>query len=159
MNRARFAFAMALASACSAPAPEGGGLSDADRQAIRTLDSTYVDAWLRNDSATVLGTLAPDAILLPSGRRPLIGIDSIRDYWWPNDGSTTEILTFVSTIDEMGGDGAVAWVRGVDSLVFTYARDTIRTTQTSLGMTLAVMSRDSAGAWRIARKMWGPMVR
>ena len=150
---------LALLSGCAAAGSDPAELSDADRQAIRALDSTYVAAWLRGDSAGVMRTLAPDAILLPSGRRPLVGADSIRAYWWPDDGSRTEILTFESAIDEIEGHGGTAWVRGVDSLVFTYARDTIRTTTTSLGMTLAVLTRDQSGEWRIARKMWGPMVR
>ena len=150
--------ALLLATGCAAGAG-AGGLSDADRQAIRDLDSAYVAAWLRGDSAAVMRTLAPGAILLPAGRRPLVGLDSIRAYWWPDDGSRTEILTFVSAIDEIEGHGTTAWARGVDSLVFTYARDTIHTTQTSLGMTLAVLQKDSAGEWRIARKMWGSLVR
>ena len=145
--------------ACAGTGAAPAELSDADRQAIRALDSTYVTAWLQGDSAGVMRTLAPDAILLPSGRRPLVGTDSIRAYWWPDDGSRTEILAFESSIDEIEGHGGTAWVRGVDSLVFTYSRDTVRTTTTSLGMTLAVLEKDQSGEWRIARKMWGPMIR
>jgi len=45
-------------------------LSDADRQAIRALDSTFVSAWLRDDTAAVLSTFSPQAVLLPPGGKP-----------------------------------------------------------------------------------------
>lgn len=136
-----------------APAP----LSDTDREAILAVDSEYVGAWLRDDTAAVMATLMPDAVLLPAGRRPLVGHEAIRAYWWPRDGSRTKILEFVSRADEVGGNGEVAFLRGTDSLRYTYAKDTIRLDQTSRAMSLSVLVRSTDGRWRVARKMWGPL--
>ena len=116
--RTRHTFAgVALAFLACAPA-EPRVLSSADERAIRQVDSLYVAAWLRDDTAAVLRTLAPDAVLMPAGQRPLATPNDIRAFWWPTDGSRTKILTFHRVIDEIAGDANLAWVRGTDTLTF-----------------------------------------
>ena len=139
--------------ACVPPEPKG--FSPADEQAIRQVDSLYVAAWLRDDTAAVLRTLAPDAVLMPAGQRPLATPNDIRAFWWPTDGSRTKILTFHRVIDEMAGDANLAWVRGTDTLTFTYDKGQTHSQLTSRSMTLAVWRRQSDGSWRISRMMWG----
>ncbi len=156
-SRARPA-AWATALALAALACTGGeGLSDADRTAIRRLDSAYVDAWLRDDTAAVLGTLMPDAVLMPAGQRPLTDPGAIRGFWWPTDGSRTRVTSYTTTVDEIGGGPEAAFVRGTGLLSFTYEKDSVVSQVTSRSMTLTVVTRDSAGRWRIARRMWGPL--
>ena len=65
-----------------------------DERAIRHVDSAYVAAWLRDDTAAVLQTLAPDVVLMPAGQRPLATPNDIRAFWWPGDGTHTKILAF-----------------------------------------------------------------
>ena len=48
-------------------------ISDADRAAILALDSTFVNAWLKDDTTTVLSVFAADAVLLPPGSPPVNG--------------------------------------------------------------------------------------
>ena len=139
--------------ACAPPEPKGFG--PADEQAIRQVDSLYVAAWLRDDTAAVLRTLAPDAVLMPAGQRPLATPNDIRAFWWPTDGSRTKILTFHRVIDEMAGDANLAWVRGTDTLTFTYDKGQTHSQLASRSMTLAVWRRQSDGSWRISRMMWG----
>ena len=134
-----------------------GGLSDADRTAIHQLDSSYVQAWLRDDTAAVLATLAPDAVLMPAGQRPLTGADAIRAFWWPTDGSRTHITAYTTTIDEIGGGPDVAYARGTGQLSFTYEKDSTSSQVTSRNMTLTIVTRGPDGGWRIARRMWGPV--
>ena len=103
--------------ACAPAEPKA--FSSADERAIRHVDSLYVAAWLRDDTAAVLRTLAPDAVM-PAGQRPLATPNDIREFWWPTDGSRTKILTFYRVIDEIAGDANLASVRGTDTLTFTY---------------------------------------
>ena len=146
------AFAVAiLACAPAGPRP----LGSADEGAIRQVDSLYVAAWLRDDTAAVLRTLAPDAVLMPAGQRPLATPNDIRAFWWPSDGSRTKILTFHRVIDEMAGDADLAWVRGTDTLTFTYDKGHAHSQLASRSMTLAVWLRQPDGSWRISRMMWG----
>ena len=137
--------------ACAEPK----AFSSADERAIRQVDSLYVAAWLRDDTAAVLRTLAPDAVLMPAGQRPLATPNEIRAFWWPSDGSRTKILTFHRVIDEIAGDANLAWVRGTDTLTFLYDKGQTHSQIASRSMTLAVLRRQPDRSWRISRMMWG----
>ena len=145
---------IALAMLACAPA-EPKAFSSADERAIRHIDSLYVAAWLRDDTAAVLRTLAPDAVLMPAGQRALATPNDIRAFWWPTDGSRTKILTFYRVIDEIAGDANLAWVRGTDTLTFTYDKGQTHSQLASRSMTLAVLRRQPDGSWRISRMMGG----
>ncbi len=147
---------IALAILACAPA-EPNALSPADERAIRQVDSLYVAAWLRDDTAAVLRTLTPDAVLMPAGQRPLATPNDIRAFWWPTDGSRTKILTFHRVIDEIAGGANLAWVRGTDTLTFTYDKGQTHSQLASRSMTLAVFRRQLDGSWRISRMMWGTL--
>ena len=143
-----------VTAACTTPA-SAPQFSAADERAVRAVDSAYVAAWLRDDTTGVMNTLAPDAVLMPAGQHILPSPNAIRAFWWPSDSSHTRILTFQRTIDEVGGDANVAWMRGTDSLTFTYAKGGTTQSLTSRSMSLAVLQRQADGAWRFSRVMWG----
>ena len=143
--------AVALAHVACTSVPS---LSDADRQAIEALDTAYVNAWLQDDTAGVLATLAPDAVLMPGGVRPITGDAAIRQFWWPTDGSSTRVTAYTTTIDEIEGTASIAYVRGTGAITFTYAKDTVVTELTSNNMTLTVLTKQSDGRWLISRRMW-----
>ena len=145
---------IALTILACAPA-ELNVFGSADERAIRQVDSLYVAAWLRDDTAAVLRTLAPDAVLMPAGQRPLATPNEIRAFWWPSDGSRTKILTFHRVIDEIAGDANFAWVRGTDTLTFLYDKGQTHSQLASRSMTLAVLRRQPDRSWRISRMMWG----
>ncbi|HJU89362.1 MAG TPA: DUF4440 domain-containing protein [Gemmatimonadaceae bacterium] len=132
-------------------------LSEADRAAIRSVDSAYVAGWLANDSGAVLATLDSGVVLMPAGSRPLVGVDAARGFWWPRDGSRTTITGYTATVDELDGTPALAYVRGTSTLDFTYERDTLRTSGVSRTMTLTLLRKSADGRWRITRRMWGPL--
>ena len=132
-------------------------LSAADRAALHRLDSAYVRAWLRDDTAAVMATLAPDALLMPAGVRPIAGHSAIRAFWWPRDGSRARISAYTTSIDEIEGTSALAYVRGRGTMTFTYVKDTVRLEQTTRSMTLTIAARQPDGTWRIRRRMWAAM--
>jgi ketosteroid isomerase-like protein len=155
-----FAILVACSSREHDAAQAGAPLSAQDWQAIRAIDSTYVSAWLRDDTTGVLATLEPGAVLMPAGQHPLEGVAAVRTFWWPQDGSHTKILTFVRTLDEVDGRGDVAWTRGTDTLTFLYTKGaTPASTVGSRSMTLALLRRQANGEWRISRMMWGTRTR
>lgn len=135
--------------------PTSVPISDADRAAILALDSTFVDGWLKDDTAKVLSVFAPDATLLPPGSQPMTGLAAIRAYWWPADGSHTRITSFTRTIAEVGGGGGVAFVRGTGALGWSYAKNGERPqAQASRSTDFIVYSRDANGRWCVTRQMW-----
>lgn len=155
MGPSRLTFGIAFAvTACTTASP-GARFTADDERGIRALDSVFVAAWLRDDTTAVMNTLAADAVLMPAGQGVLTTPDAIRAFWWPSDGSHTRILTFQRAIDELGGEGGIAWMRHTDSLTFTYAKGGTTSSLTSRSMSLAVLRRQADGAWRFSRVMWG----
>ena len=141
---------VACSRAESGPTP----LSDRDRAAIRANDSAYVAAWIRDDTTAVLATLTADPILVPGGLEPLRGLSAVKGFWWPSDGSHTKVTGFARTVEEIDGTGDVAFVRGADSLRFTYTKGTNAQSSATRSVTLAVVRRQADGTWKIARMMW-----
>lgn len=86
--RSLVAATVMILAAC---APEGASFTVGDETAVRALEEAYRTDWLTNDSAAVMATLPPGAVMMPAGVRPLVGDSAIRTYWWPNDGSQTTI--------------------------------------------------------------------
>jgi uncharacterized protein (TIGR02246 family) len=132
---------------------DGSELSDADRAAIRRLDSLFVRGWLADDTAAVLGLFTPEAVIMPPGSQPVSGLTSIREYWWPNDGSHTRIKSFDRTIAEVGGTRTTAFGRGTTVLTWEYSKDGKTTTQSSRSTTLTIVAPDASGRWRVERQM------
>jgi uncharacterized protein (TIGR02246 family) len=131
-----------------------GGLADADRAAIRALDSTFVNAWLRDDTAAVLAVFTNDAVLIPPGAAPVVGRTAIRSYWWPNDGTRTRITSFKRSISEIEGTRRLAFMRGTGTLAWDYTKAGKTTRQTSRSTDLMIVAADTAGQWRVVRQIW-----
>lgn len=142
--------------ACSSSSQPSDALTTADSVAIRGVQAAYVSAWLADDTAGVLATLSLDAVLLPPGQLPIAGHSTIRDYWWPRDGSTTTITGFDWTIAELGGQRGMAFMRGVSTVDWVYVKDTVHQTMTARSANLTLLRRQDDGRWTITHQMWGP---
>jgi ketosteroid isomerase-like protein len=139
-------------AACTTPII---AFSPEDEAAVRALEDAYRSGWEANDSAAVMSTLAPGAVLMPAGMEPIVGDSAIRAFWWPDDGSSTTVDGYALTVDEVGGAGDVAYVRGRGSLAFRYRDPTGQESAlTSEAIHLSVAHRGRDGEWRIARRAW-----
>ncbi len=155
-SRCAVAITWLLVAACAGQSRDTP-LGTVDSAALHAADQAYVQAWLRDDTAAVLATLAPDAVLMPPGGRPLATMEAIQQFWWPRDGSHTRVTQYTTTVDELAGTGNLAYMRGTGRLSFVYEKDAQRVEQTSQTMALTVFSRMPDGHWRIQSRMWGPM--
>ena len=153
-NRSLVLIAAMLSSACARHELQDS-LTPVDRAAIRSLDSGFVAAWLRDDTAAVLRTFSPDAILLPPNSKPISGIANIRAYWWPDDGTHTRITGFNRKISEIEGSHHLAFIRGTGDLSWIYTKEGKDDAQTSRSLDLLIVEPDSAGKWHVIRQMWG----
>jgi uncharacterized protein (TIGR02246 family) len=144
--------------ACT-PQPQAASqvLTVSDQAAIRTLDSTFVQGWLQDDTAAVLSVFSPDAVLLPPGSQPIAGLAAIRAYWWPTDGSHTRITSFDRQIVEITGTKGLAFIRGTGSLAWEYVKDGTRQVQSGRSTDLILVAPDSTGRWRVLRQMWSQL--
>src|SRR4029079_10131929 len=120
----------ALLASCSPPKAERS-LTSVDRGAIRALDSTFVQGWLRDDTVAVLSVFHPDAVLLPPASAPVSGLAALRSYWWPTDGSHTRITGFDRRIDEISGVKELAFIRGTGTLTWDYQKGKVTQHQTT----------------------------
>lgn len=139
--------------ACAAPP---SGLTPADEAAIRARLDAYADAWLRDDTTAVLGTLTPGAVLLPPGKPPVTDAGAIRDFWWPRDGSRTRIRSFEWSVAEVDGRADLAFARGFSTIDWTWDQDTLHLEQVSRATNMTILRRQGDGRWLIDRQMWGP---
>ena len=147
---------LVLAIGC-APGPDGsGGLSEGDRERARAVERAYVTGWEANDSAAVMATLTPDAVLIPDRMAPIRGDSAIRAYWWPADGSATRVTSYETRVDEVGGSGAVAYLRGAGELEFDWRPhpDSSWSSFSSASAWLSLLRRGTDGTWAISHRMW-----
>ncbi len=102
-----------LVGSTSAKPDQHGTLAATDTAAIRTLLERYRLGWLANNGEEVRSVFTNDAVLLPHhGVAPVVGMSAIRDFWWPISTTKTTIVKFVLSVDEIGGDDALAYLRG-----------------------------------------------
>lgn len=151
-----------LLSACGTRDTAGGlGLTSEDQAAIRALDSTFVQGWLRDDTTAVLSVFRADAVLLPPGSPAVSGLAGIRSFWWPTDGTHTRITSFDRRIIEIEGTKRLAYIRGTAALGWTVRRDSTKdgnaVSQSSRSADLILVAPDSAGRWRVVRQMWNTL--
>jgi len=132
-------------------------LSDAEARRASEVLHDYAAAWRANDRAALLELLADDVVLMPAGLHPIVGRKAAEAFWFPDDGSTTTITAFEVRIDEVDGAGDFAWVRARSEFTFRYEEGGQSATQTSRTMSLTLLRRRADGAWRIARRIWGPL--
>ena len=145
---------VAAAIAIGACANHAPPLTETDRADIRRTIEAYRMAWLQGSAEAVLGTFTTDAVLLPHhGDPPVVGLDSIRRYWFP-PGPPTVIDGLDITVDEVEGDGLVAFARGTDRVRWATSSNGTTTHHVSAGTYLNAMRKAADGTWRIRVHMW-----
>src|SRR5215470_10919212 len=131
------------------------GLTPNDEQAIKATIEAYRTAWLANDTKGVLNTFTDDAVLLPAHGAPAIaGIAAIEKYWFTPGGPPTTINELNITVDQLGGNGTVAFARGLDSVAWTVTENGVARRHSHPGTYLNVMKKQTNGTWRIQVHMW-----
>ena len=140
-----------MTGACASRAAE---LTEDDRAEIRRTIEAYRMAWLRGSAEGVLGTFTPDAVLLPHhGDAPVAGADAIRRHWFP-PGPPTAIDGLDIAVDEIDGDGLIAFARGTDRVRWSIRSSGTTTHEVSAGTYLNAMRKGADGRWRIRVHMW-----
>lgn len=130
-------------------------LTASDREAVRQLHEAYRIAWLANDEAAVRKTFTNDAVLLPPhALEPVVGMEAIKRFWWPQDGPPTTITRFEAAYDEIGGCGTIAYARGRSEVEWTVEDHGKSTKFHNTGRFLTLFRKLPDGAWKISHQMW-----
>ncbi|HEU5039915.1 MAG TPA: nuclear transport factor 2 family protein [Gemmatimonadales bacterium] len=127
----------------------------AERDRLLAVNDAYRSAWLTGDSAAVLRLFAPDAVLLPHhGDPPVVGLEAIREFWWPPGVPPTTVTTLDITTEDAAVDGDVGTLWGRFTLAFTFEADGRPQSLRNSGTYLMVLRRQPDGEWRITHRMW-----
>jgi len=130
-------------------------LAAADTERIKLVLEKYRTAWLANDADAVRATLTKDAVLLPHhGLNPIVGVTAINEFWWPSTTAKTTILKFVRTIDEVGGDASLAYVRGRSEVAWKMEDGGKTESWRTAGNYMTVLKRQTDGRWLISHLIW-----
>jgi len=136
-------------------APRAARLSPDDERSIKATIEAYRTAWLANDQRGVLRTFTDDAVLMPAHGAPAIkGMAAIEKYWFTPGGPPTTITQLDITVDELEGDGAFAYARGLDTVAWTVTENGTVHTHSHPGTYVNVMRKQPDGEWRIQLHMW-----
>jgi uncharacterized protein (TIGR02246 family) len=168
MKMTSLASVIAIAMLCScaeipvAAAPQNPSSAALNRelslnyeQAIRTTIEAYRTAWLANDAKQVLKTFTEDAVLMPAqGAPPVAGIAAIEKYWYAPGGPPTTVTRLEITVDQVGGNSAFAFVRGLNGVGWTVTEHGTASKHFHPGTYLDVLRKLPDGSWRIQVHMW-----
>ena len=142
-------------AAGAVPSPPAAVLSPRDAKSVRAVMEKCRTAWLSNDPDQVRSVFTPDAVIMPHhGLAPAAGMNAINEFWFPPGAAKTTILNYVRPIDEVGGDGAQAYVRGRSEIAWKVEdRGKSENWKTS-GTYLAILRKQPDGQWRITHMIW-----
>lgn len=130
-------------------------LSVGDAASIRAVLEHYRTAWLAGDADGVRSTFTQDAVLLPHhGVPPVVGMAAINDFWFAPSSTKTTITKFVQTLDEVGGHGMLAYVRGRSEVAWTIEDSGKKENWRNAGNFLAVLMKQADGKWRMSHLIW-----
>jgi uncharacterized protein (TIGR02246 family) len=131
------------------------GLTYNDDRAIRATIERYRTAWLENNARSVLKTFSNDAVLQPAhGASAVVGIAAIEKYWFSPGGLPTTITQLNITVDQVSGNGNMAFARGLDSVAWTVEQDGAVHRHAHPGTYINVMRKQPNGSWLIQVHMW-----
>lgn len=121
-----------------------------------SLERAYVEAWRAGDQEGVMSLFDDDAVIIPSGSTPREGIDALESFWFPEDGSTTVIDAYETTIDgyRVHGDLAWWWGRGMLSFTWTSAEGEVFSVEDRKSTYTAIARLDPDGRWRFVHRAW-----
>ena len=130
-------------------------LSAEDQREIRATIEAYRAAWLADDAQGILRTLSDDAVLLPAhGQSAVVGLAAIEKYWFAPGGPPTAITKLEITVDQVSGNGSLAFARGLDGVAWTVTENGKTRRHSHPGTYLNVMKKLPDGSWRIQVHMW-----
>ena len=146
---------LALVTKASPYTDPGRSLLPSDVAAIRALLERYRMGWLASNPDTVRRCFTQDAVRLPHhGVSPVVGMAAINEFWFPASSAKTTIIRFVQTLDEVGGEGTLAYVRGRSEEAWRVDDGANSENWRNGGNFLAVLKMKGDGKWLMSHLMW-----
>jgi uncharacterized protein (TIGR02246 family) len=149
----RYLLLLAIAlTACSGASPSAGTTprTGADRASIEVVLKRYEAALNTSDTNAAVGIYGDDAIFMPQGSSPAVGLTAIRQAYAQIFADVGLHVTF--TIDEVKLLGDTAWVRthSIGEMVVRGAGINVPGKNSEL----FIFERQKTGEWRVARYLF-----
>jgi uncharacterized protein (TIGR02246 family) len=130
-------------------------LSSRDVAAIRAVLERYRTGWLAGNADAVRGSFTRDAVLLPHhGVPPVVGMAAINEFWFPASSTKTTITKFVQTLDEVSGEGMLAYARGRSEVAWTVEDNGKSLDWRNGGNFFTVLKKQPDGNWLMSHLIW-----
>jgi ketosteroid isomerase-like protein len=129
-------------------------LSNDDIEQIKKINSDYTNGWLDNDAEKVLGLYSESATIIPSGLSPIQGKEAIKEFWFPNDGSTTVIHYYNLEILDISGTNDLAYTYEHGNLSFTYEKEDFRLDRKAESHAITIYKKNESGEWKVRKRIW-----
>jgi uncharacterized protein (TIGR02246 family) len=144
-----------LSFAAPLPSTAQSTLSGDDVAKIRLVHKQYEDAWLKGDSDAVRALFVEDSVLLPPhAAKPCIGRKGLNEFWFPPNAPPTKITKLAVTLQNIGGDGQIAYAWGTHEVAWTTAQGDTTVAASHTGTFLNVLIKQTNGDWKISHHMW-----
>jgi uncharacterized protein (TIGR02246 family) len=155
MHRRKTALLLGLMLAGPLLALAQSTLSPEDVAKIRMVHKKYEQTWLTGDADGVRALFTDDSVLLPPhAGKPWIGQKGLNEFWFPPNAPPTKITKLVVTLDNIGGDGQIAYAWGTDEVAWTTVQGGTTTSAAHTGRFLNVLKKQPNGDWKISHHMW-----
>ena len=129
--------------------------SPKDRIAIQAVLEQFRNGWLSGNADAVRNTFTTDAVLMPHhGVPPVVGMTAINQFWWPASSVKTTITRFTQTIDEIGGEGQIAYLRGRSDVAWTIENKGGAEKWQNRGTFMALLRKQPNGKWLMSHLIW-----
>jgi len=149
----RLAFAvLSLAFLATACQPAGAPLSDEDVASIRSLATSYAQAYMAKDVEAVAAVYADDALEMPPDIPANAGKAAIRSMYEGAFGAAPDMGMMTLTPIEIDGMDGLAYDRGTWSWTGVMPGMTEAVTMT--GKYVAIVRRQEDGAWLWTDVIW-----
>lgn len=151
---ARYGFLLPLPGALSSGQEVVDSRHALDLAAIEQLHKRDAAAAKKGDAAALADLWTDDAVALPPGEPPVIGIEAIRKWLAKSrpDASAVEVVDYVLDFKEVTILGVEAIGGGRSSITLRPkgAPSTIRVS----GNLMRVLKRQADGSWKVSRSVW-----
>ena len=139
------------------PGTQGTGnkLSEDDIAKIKQVHSKYEETWLKGDADGVRALFTEDCVLMPPhGDKPRVGQKGLNEFWFPPNAPPTRITKLVMSVENIGGDGQLAYAWGRHEVAWTTEQNGKMTSASHKGVFLNVLEKQSNGEWKMSHHMW-----
>ena len=130
-------------------------LTEKDKKIITLIPNAYTKGFLEENRNAIIGLFSEDAVLIPHhGVSPVIGLEAIKEHFWPVDSPPFRVDRFELTQAETDGAGNLAYTRGTSELEFSMQIDGVWNTYSNAGNFLMIFRKKPDNNWYISRYIW-----